>query len=206
MHSCMCYHCSTRRLGDLHDLVLRLPARPYSGLVGEEASPPIIFTPSLWCVWYIPSLGLFIFTRCILKTLSFWRKLEDSAPFLRVLFFDYLFPTFFRKEFRSCRRTFSHWKFPRVMLRFTFHPILLAFSVLVTGFLISTLLSAGGLFGIFVPCSPWFLGGSPKFLKGMLYPRERCPWKSSPILLLLPFLDKEGFDGLLPFSLTNFFE
>ena len=33
-------------------------------------------------IGYLPSLGLFIFTRCVTNTLEVWKNLEDSTPFL----------------------------------------------------------------------------------------------------------------------------
>ena len=41
-----------------------------------------MFTPALWCVWYLP-IGFFL-TIFIPNTLDFWIKLDDSAPLLRV--------------------------------------------------------------------------------------------------------------------------
>ena len=65
MHLWIFNHCSTRRSDVLHHLILRLSARTYSGLVGKADYPLVKFIPTFWCGWNLPSLGLFIFTRCI---------------------------------------------------------------------------------------------------------------------------------------------
>ena len=65
MNSFIFNHWSTRRLDGLHNLVLRLPAQPHLGLVGEADPPPAKFATAFWRGWHLSSLGLFIFTRCI---------------------------------------------------------------------------------------------------------------------------------------------
>ena len=54
--------------------VLKFPARPLSGLVGDASSPPIKFTPTFWHRWYLPIVGIFIFTRCVVQHLGFLEK------------------------------------------------------------------------------------------------------------------------------------
>ena len=53
-----------RILGHAEYFILRLPARPFLGLVGEAAPPLIIFTPAFWSGWYLP-IKFFSFTRYI---------------------------------------------------------------------------------------------------------------------------------------------
>ena len=89
MNLCILNHRSTHCLGGLHHLILRLPVQPYLGLFGEASSPPIVFTPSLWRGW---NLLIGFFTRFIPNTLDLWKKLDDSAPFLRVPLFDIICP------------------------------------------------------------------------------------------------------------------
>ena len=64
MHLCVFNHQSPRFSDGLHNLILRLPARLYSGLVVEATSTPIEFTPAFWIIWHL-TIGLFVFTRCI---------------------------------------------------------------------------------------------------------------------------------------------
>ena len=45
-------------------------------------------------VWNLPSVVLFVFTRCVFNTLTFWENIEDSAPFLEVTFDCLMSPTF----------------------------------------------------------------------------------------------------------------
>ena len=86
MHSCIFHHRSTRRSGGLHYLVLRFPARPFLGLVGEADSPPIMFTPTLWRGWHMP-IGFF-FKQVVFQTHStFFENLRTTlhswgSPFL----------------------------------------------------------------------------------------------------------------------------
>ena len=56
--------------------------------------------------------------------------------------------------------------------------------------------------GILVPCSP-FMIGVPKLLGRTACDCKKCPRKSSPCLLFLPFHCGEGLNGILPFSLTG---
>ena len=82
MQSCIFYHQSTRHLDGLHNLVLHLLARPYSGLVREDASPPLCLLISITVLFC--QLFLFWFTTFITNTLTFWWNLEDPALSLRV--------------------------------------------------------------------------------------------------------------------------
>ena len=76
---------STRRLDSPNYLFLRLPTRPFLGLVGEVASTTIVFTPALWRSWHL-LIVFFIVLQGVLQTpWTFDKKLEDSALFLRVL-------------------------------------------------------------------------------------------------------------------------
>ena len=63
MHSCICYHRSTRPW-TVCIFILHLSVRPFSGLVGEADSPPIVLTPAFWRSCHLTN-GLFCFTRYI---------------------------------------------------------------------------------------------------------------------------------------------
>ena len=60
MHSFILKHRSTRRLGCLHYFVLRIPERPFSGLIGEAAPPLVKFTPAFWRGWHLTIIVLFL--------------------------------------------------------------------------------------------------------------------------------------------------
>ena len=60
---------STHLLDSLHYLILRLPVRPFSGLVGEPPPPdPKVYPPS-GADGFFP--GIFSFTRCIFQRLGY---------------------------------------------------------------------------------------------------------------------------------------
>ena len=164
MHLCIFNHRLTRHSDVLNDLVLRLSAQPYSQLVGEVVPLTVSLHPPSGAAG-ICLLGLFCFNRFITNPLDLWRKFEDSTPLLRVPLSDLFCPTFFRRQFRSCRRFFSHWNFPHEMLRFSFYLIFSVVSTIVFGLVFSSSLiwrvSLGSCLSQKVPC---FLG-APKFLR-----------------------------------------
>ena len=83
MHSCICYHCSTRRLDGLHNFISRFLAWPLLVLAGKAVSPPIYFTPEFWCGWHIPIGILFLVSQGLLsKTLASRKNIEGSTLFL----------------------------------------------------------------------------------------------------------------------------
>ena len=108
-------------------------------------------------------LGLFCFTVCIPNTLAFRQKIEESSPFLRVPLFNLLFPTCFRRLFRSCRQIFSYWQFLCKLQRFSIRLIFSEVSAFVVGLIFYSALiwrvSSGYFFSQKVPCSL----GDPKF-------------------------------------------
>ena len=69
MHSCTCYLRSTRRSDGLHYLILCLPVRPFSGLVGEESPPPLNL-PTFLCGWLL-SWVFYFYKVCSLTSLIF---------------------------------------------------------------------------------------------------------------------------------------
>ena len=92
-------------------LILRLPVRPFSELVGEAYSSPICLDSPYVAVGILP-LGLLCFTRCILTPWIFscdvFSAVYDLDSLLRALLrswgsFDCsMSPTFWR-GFRSCQ-------------------------------------------------------------------------------------------------------
>ena len=69
-------------------------------LVGEADSPPVSLHLTSGADGFYP-LGLFCFSRCIPNTKAFRKKLEDSAPHLRVPFFDGFFRSFPEEDPKS---------------------------------------------------------------------------------------------------------
>ena len=93
MHLCIFNHRLTRRSDSLHNLFLRLTAQPYSGLVDEEASPPIVFTPARWSGWHLP-IGFVLFYNLYLKHLELLAKTWGLCSVLEVSPFDFWCLTF----------------------------------------------------------------------------------------------------------------
>ena len=100
MHLYIFKHWYIHRLEGLKYLVLSLPARHFSGLVGEADSPPIFLIPALWRCWHL-LIGFFCFSRFITNTLALLRNLESSDLFLRVHFFDLPCPAFFWRRLQK---------------------------------------------------------------------------------------------------------
>ena len=69
MHLWTFYPLSMRRLGGMHNLVLRLSVHPYLGLAEKVDSPPICFL--IYAKVGFCQLGLFYLTGCIPNTLAF---------------------------------------------------------------------------------------------------------------------------------------
>ena len=184
--------------------VLSLLAWNFSGLVSRVASPPIILHPPSGADGIFPLLGfIFIFTRFVSNKLAFCKNLEDPAPFLRVNL-SIIFFWSLRRRLWSFRKNFSLCKFPHKLLRFFFCPISWRYHVLFPGCWYPPTCLAAFSSGYFYPFLPDFLGGSPKFSERLLCSCEKCTRKPYTCLLFTSYLDWEGFDGLLPFSLTGF--
>ena len=176
------YPRSTCCLDGLHNLVLRFPERPFSGLVGQADPTTVKFTPTFWRGW---NLSIGFVTRCIPNTSAFWKKLEESDPFLRVptsSFYIQRFPeeapNFPEKIFHCIFRA-SCWGFPPawyinhlISLRYYFRVSILLYYCL------------ADFFGICLYQKvPSFLG-APKFLEVLIRACEKCPGKSSPCLII----------------------
>ena len=78
----MFYSRPTRCSDGMNNLVLRLPVRPYSGLVGEAASPPVCFLISIK-VGFLPLgccflLGLFQHIGLLVKNWGLCSVIEGS--------------------------------------------------------------------------------------------------------------------------------
>ena len=98
--------CSTHlmHLSDgLNYLILRLPAPPFSGLVGEVYPPPMNFTWHL--AWLDSTLGFLVLKGALSNTLDilfFWllsracsrKYLKGPDPFLRAPLYCFIFDVF----------------------------------------------------------------------------------------------------------------
>ena len=109
MHSCIFYHWSTRPR-TVYIFVLRLSARPFTGLVDKAASNPVKFTFVFWYGWHLP-IGLFCFTRCIPTHWVFsWAGFSAVSYILSVLEGPLISQRLgnFWRGFRSCQIFFSN--------------------------------------------------------------------------------------------------
>ena len=97
-------HLSSYHSYRLYHLIMCLPARTFSRLVGEADYPPLKFIPALWLVVIFP-LG-FSLTSCIPNTLDFRRNLEESTLILRVPFSVFLMSSIFQSRLQSFRQVF----------------------------------------------------------------------------------------------------
>ena len=74
MHSCIYSLQSMRRSVGLYYFILRLPVRPFSGLVCEKDPPPVNL-PTFWHGW-ISALGFLVFTRYVVQHLGYYISLD----------------------------------------------------------------------------------------------------------------------------------
>ena len=111
---------------------LRLPARPFSGLVGEVDSPPI-FYPDMSISVVIFPIYIVYFYRVHLQHLGFLGNLEDSALFLR-FFLSIFCVCWIFGGLQSCHQI--HYQFPRKLLKL-FRPIFIEVYALFDRFLVS---------------------------------------------------------------------
>ena len=88
MHLCSFNHRLKSCSCGLHYSVLRLPERPFLGLVGKADPTPINFTPTFWRGWHLRIIGLFyklyfntlnICLRWILVRVRYEQSLEGST-------------------------------------------------------------------------------------------------------------------------------
>ena len=167
------YHRQTR-LCTICILVLCLSTRPFQGLVGKAAFPPIFFLmcPSrlvIYPVWVCLFLqGEFLtpwpFGKILRTPLRFWGspfQLSLSGVFCRIL--------------RSCWRIFSHCQFMRKLLRFFFRPIFLAVSLLFNGVLIILPLVWRSFYVIFLVPQLSVMTGDTKSLEGLIFSCKKFP-------------------------------
>ena len=140
MHSCIFNHRSTRCLDGLLRLILRLPAQPFSELVGEVDPHPVSLHPPYGAPGFC-LLG-FLFIQGVLQTpWSFGKNLRTQLRSCG-LHFRFLVSGVFCRRPQGCQWTFFHCPFRsrcRVFLP-PDPPIIFVFSALVTGFLISSYL------------------------------------------------------------------
>ena len=137
-------------------------------------------------VGYLPSLGLFIFTRWVYSTLAFWINNEDYSPFLRVLLSIFLCLTFSRGDSEVAGK-FS--------LAFTFCANCYD---LVSGLCIFYQFPGGILYvilGIHVLCYRC-VTGAINFFERLIFHCKKFPRESFPCHLFLVSCEREGVDGI----------
>ena len=191
--SCMFLFTDNASLVRSTSTIVCLSARPFLGLVGEASPPPVCLLPRLT---RSDSSRYCLFLQVVYQHLGGLLSL-DSQPHPIWLFIWVIQSAFDGSPFPSqCPQ--HHWRGFRSFGKCTIVPTWDGWSVpsnFIGDFrssldLISTSSSVGGIFGIFIPYSTCFLGGYPKFSEGLIWSRERHPWKSSPFLLVLLSLDK----------------
>ena len=214
MQSFIFNHRSTHHSDGLHNLVLRLPAMPYLGLVGEMDPTPVKFTTAFWCGWRLTSLGLFIFTRCIPTPCIFdwdgFPTVSNLDIYLRALLrywgsFSFSMSLTFLEGVLKWSANISSRSRAIYLHCFIPHypPIISVVSTLVARLLFYSALiwrvSSGSCLSQKVPC---FLG-APKFLKELLCACEIFPGTFSPCLIFNFFSYEEGLLGYPPCSVTG---
>ena len=182
----------------LHYLVLQLLARPFWGFFGEADSPPVRFTPALWCRWHLP-IG-FLFLQGVFQNLGYFLALA-SRLFLIWKFTwgicsdlegPFLFWCLrrFRRSLRSGQRIFLIAS-ARAYISVPSH----TFMYIRYWRQIFECLTARPKV---LPDSRGFL----KFSEGLLRDCEKCPGKFDSCLMLFSSQDEYGFVQMLPFSPT----
>ena len=177
-------------------LVLRLPAQPFSGLVGEADFSPLYLHPPSRVVGICPVLGFFCFTRCVVQNLGLSEK---SRGLLSVLEGSTLviYLQIFRRRLQSCRRTWFSISTRSGLEIISWH--------------FSFLFSCHQVLQLFQPRCPFgsLLGlsvqkGAPKISEGLLCYCKQCPGKSSPCLLLSFSCGKEVIGGIYSLHCDGF--
>ena len=199
MNSCVFFHRWTHLSDGLHYLVLHFPARPLSGLVGDFASPSIVFTPALWQVWHLP-IGFVLFHKVHYKHLGLLVKtwvihsIFEGSPFRYYL--SDIFPEVVPKLLADFLSLETCAQAPEVFLPSNILGILRSF--LWVALLLCSRLAGffGSLFSQIFPC---FLG-DPKLLEGLIHACEQCPGQSSPWILVSWFGYEEDRLGYIPYS------
>ena len=205
MHVCMFYPLLTHCSYCLLHLVLRFPARPYSGLVGKADCPPICFLISI-TVGYLPSLvvwlykvlhTLYICLRWLLSHVWSVHSLEGSAMFLRVLWFLNVSDVFGGGSKVVVK---FYQSFPHGMACIS-RPISSGVFAIVTRSLAIWLLFWWHFFlALDCPKVPNFIGGSTKLSERLIRDCEKFPRKYASSIIFTLYRNGEGFDGMLPFS------
>ena len=176
-------HWSTCYLDGLHYLVLRFPVWAFLQLLMRRLLLPYSLQPPSGAAVIYPFL--YIFLQGVFQTpWPFIIDLEDSALFLRVSvlvlavhFFLVKAPklsanfliillTFSEKGIRRCRQ--NCWISPCDLVLFSPSNIFGGYPIISPDFLITTRSYGGILFRTFFPSALYFLGGLPKFSKGLL--------------------------------------
>ena len=202
MHSCIFNHRSTRCLDGLLRLILRLPAQPFSELVGEVDPHPVSLHPPYGAPGFC-LLG-FLFIQGVLQTpWSFGKNLRTPLRSWG-LPFRFLVSCVFCRRFQGCQWIFFHCPFRSRCWVFssawsTNHLVSIRHCCRVDIFLRSCLT---GFFGLCLSQKFLCFLGDPKFWEGLLRAYKQFPGKSSLRLLFSSFSNKEGLLRYLPCSLT----
>ena len=135
---------------------------------------------------------IFCFTRCVVQHLGIPEKYLGLQSILEGYICLLICPTFLEVDPKSLDNFISISTQSSGFL----HPIFLAFSDLVAGFLRQPGRSCMTAFlqdpRPLVPCAT----GDTKLLEGLLCDCNKCPRKYSTCLIVLSFCDKEGLDRL----------
>ena len=197
MHSYICYQFSTRPR-TVWIFILRLSERPFSGLVGEAASPSIILHPPSGAAGIYPLLGFLLYELCSPTPWIFGNVTRSLLHNWGFHFNWLLFSQHFLRRLRRCWRTCLHF-LRELALQFYPDP----FDVIVSGCLIFQHLQPQCICGYlvsFFPCT-----------KGIQSSQRDCfaiardVWGSLlPAFYSCCPLTKKVFRGCLPFSITSF--
>ena len=148
-------------------------------------------------------------------TLDFWKKLECSDPFLRVLFLNFDVWSFLEEAknlflFSDCASNIFRKGYPRMsanLLTVSVQSVFFCLFWSPWGFPIFLSVCMITEFFRDLDCTKCyqFLGGCPKFLEGLLCSCQICPGSLLTDFYSL-YRDGEGFYGINPFSLMGFLE
>ena len=207
MHSCMFYPRLTRPQM-VYIFIFCLSVRPLSGLVGEVASPPIcLHLPS--SASGICSSVIFGFTRCIptpwIFACTVFSAIYDLDIHLWALLrsfgsFDFsMFPTFLEG---APKLSAIFQSFPRDLACLSC-PISLGISDLVSRSSTFWSLVWWRFFGIFLVPQFLVMRVTSKFSARPDLLLQATSQKVYSLIFFSLSHDEEGFDGLLPFSLTE---
>ena len=110
--------------------LLSLPVWLFSRLFSKAASPPIVFTPALWCSFHL-TIGFVYFYKVSFQHLGLLAKTWGLRPFLKgCSFWSSLLDIFWRR-LQICQQNISLANLCAIYWDFSFRSIFLAVSSLV---------------------------------------------------------------------------